>query len=200
MSRYPYSNKHKVEDCKNIGIFWLKKNGYLSGIRSGNVSWSIGGNKTGSIGIFVSAGCGNEDYIRFNYTITDNSTGNIKDYDYKITLVTTKCHFGNKRYWFQCQLSKNGKYCRKKVGVLYLPPNGKYFGCRHCYNLIYSSQCQPDLYKGFVSIPDVNKAKEQIKRYYYNGKLTRSHKKYIKLNEKSNKSCLKAFARFGGSF
>jgi len=27
------------------------------------------------------------------------------------------------------------------VGKLYLPPGGKYFGCRHCYNLTYKS-CQ----------------------------------------------------------
>jgi hypothetical protein len=27
------------------------------------------------------------------------------------------------------------------VGKLYLPPGGRYFGCRHCYNLTYTS-CQ----------------------------------------------------------
>jgi len=200
MSRLPYSNRYIVEDCKKLEISWLKKVGYLNGVRSGNVSWSIGENKTGNVGIFVTVGYGDKDYIRFKYTITDNSTGNKKDFDYKIPLVTSKCNFGNKRYWFKCQLSRNEKYCGRRTGVLYLPPNGKYFGCRHCYDLIYNSQCQPDLYKGFVSIPDVEKAKEQIKRYYYKGKPTRNYTRYMKLDEKSNKSCRKAFARFGEIF
>lgn len=199
MSRWSYSSRDKVEDCKKLEISWLKKIGYLVGYRGGNISWSIGERKTGNVGIYVTTLDNEENYIRFQYTTTDNSTGEKKDYDYKIPLITTKCNYGKKRYWFVCGLSVNKRYCGRRVGVLYLPPNGKYFGCRHCHNLIYSSQCQCDLYKGFVSIPDVDKAKEQIKRYYYNGKSTRSYKRYIKLNEKSNKSCLKALARFGNN-
>jgi len=30
------------------------------------------------------------------------------------------------------------------VQKLYLPPGCKYFGCRHCYNLGYSSQCEDE--------------------------------------------------------
>jgi hypothetical protein len=36
-------------------------------------------------------------------------------------------------------LSVNGRYCGRRVGKLYLPPGGLYYGCRHCYRLTYTS-------------------------------------------------------------
>jgi len=43
------------------------------------------------------------------------------------------------RFWFICPLGTDQGYCGKRVGKLYLPGNGTYFGCRHCYNLTYKS-------------------------------------------------------------
>lgn len=34
-----------------------------------------------------------------------------------------------------------GVRCGRRVRKLYLPPGGRYFGCRHCYRLTYTS-CQ----------------------------------------------------------
>jgi len=33
----------------------------------------------------------------------------------------------------------NSRVCRRRVAKLYLPPGGKCFGCRHCYNRTYES-------------------------------------------------------------
>jgi hypothetical protein len=35
----------------------------------------------------------------------------------------------------------NGRPCQRRVGKLYLPPGGRYYGCRHCHALTYTS-CQ----------------------------------------------------------
>ncbi len=45
------------------------------------------------------------------------------------------------RWWFACPLVVNGRACGRRVRMLYLPPNGRYFGCRGCHDLTYRS-CQ----------------------------------------------------------
>jgi len=43
---------------------------------------------------------------------------------------------------FTCPLVVNGKPCSRRVQKLYLPPQGQYYGCRHCYQLGYDSRNQ----------------------------------------------------------
>jgi hypothetical protein len=80
-----------------------------------------------------------ENYVRVYYTRIDKTTKEKEDFDYKISLFSEPCNFGGKRFWFICPLIVNGIPCDRTVGKLYLPSNGKYFGCRHCYNLTYRS-------------------------------------------------------------
>ncbi len=40
---------------------------------------------------------------------------------------------------FTCLLIIGDRLCNRRVGKCYLPPGGKYFGCRACYNLTYRS-------------------------------------------------------------
>jgi hypothetical protein len=49
-------------------------------------------------------------------------------------LTWTACNFGGERPWFICP----GAGCGRRVAVLYGP--GRYFLCRHCYELVYESQ------------------------------------------------------------
>ena len=41
--------------------------------------------------------------------------------------------------FFVCPLVVRGSPCERRVGKLYLPPGGRYFGCRLCYDLTYES-------------------------------------------------------------
>jgi hypothetical protein len=130
-------SKSEADWCKKIEIWWLlrdikEKGGY----KYTTVSWGEDGSR-GSISVQVSV-CDEEKYARFTYTQTDNSTGEKKDYDYKVPIVETTCHFGGTRYWFKCNLYKNNQYCGRRVGVLY--KDGNWFGCRHCYELTYASR------------------------------------------------------------
>jgi hypothetical protein len=51
-----------------------------------------------------------------------------------VPLEWTPCNFGGERPWFVCP----GAGCDRRVAKLYGP--GKYFLCRHCYDLRYESQ------------------------------------------------------------
>lgn len=49
-----------------------------------------------------------------------------------IPLDRTPCNYGSQRIWFLCPK------CSRRVAILYKA--SKYFLCRHCHNLTYSSQ------------------------------------------------------------
>jgi hypothetical protein len=60
--------------------------------------------------------------------------GEWEDVEEPISLKWTPCNFGGERPWFICP----GARCGRRVAILYGP--GKYFLCRHCYDLRYESQ------------------------------------------------------------
>jgi hypothetical protein len=60
---------------------------------------------------------------------------------YAVRLQRTRVRGGGLRWWFTCPLAVNHRPCGQRVGKLYLPPGGRYFGCRHCHGLTYTS-CQ----------------------------------------------------------
>ena len=132
------SSRWTVEDCQALSTKFLNKHHYFDGgVRWGGCSWSRNGEKIGSISFEVSTFKGDE-YIRFQYTQTDRQTEEKTELDYKARIVSTPCYFGGRRWWFICPLVINGYSCNRRVGILYMA-SGKYFGCRHCHNLIYKS-------------------------------------------------------------
>lgn len=202
--------KHKAEQSNRLSIFWLKKNGYLNkdcSFQSGGIKWTYGssGNES-SIGFSVikdNWGTAEEKaYLNLKYTNTNGQTGEKEDLNYKVDLTHTPCNYGGVRYWFICPLSKNGQYCGRRVGVLF--SIGKWFGCRHCGEIAYTAQMKGGKYRGCsVSIPDVERAEKEIKRYYYKGKPTRRYKRFIRLNKKFDREFIlmaahldKRFGRF----
>jgi len=177
MSRYYWDKKDTIEDCTQLSIFKLKEFGLLKEWSATTLTWTrrLSGKKS-SIGAIIDVT--DEPYIKVNYTITDRD-GNKTDYDYKITLTTTPCNFGGVRYWFICPLSVNGNFCGRRVGTLYLGPGGKYFGCRHCYNLSYESRNEPRFARpGGIGYPiKAERLYEELykktKRWTWRGRLTR---------------------------
>ena len=59
--------------------------------------------------------------------------------DYRIKVVGSRRHVGGVQWYFVCPLSVNGRACGRRAKKLYL--GGKWFGCRRCYGLTYTS-CQ----------------------------------------------------------
>jgi hypothetical protein len=75
--------------------------------------------------------------VRLIYTLTTDNFS----VDYAVQLTTTRPRFGGLRWWFVCPLLTGGVACNRRVGKLYLPPRSRYYGCRQCYQLTYTS-CQ----------------------------------------------------------
>ena len=73
--------------------------------------------------------------LRLNYRVKGQPV------DYRVRLVTTKPHYGGLRWWFLCPLVRSDGGPPRRVGKLYLPPGGRYFGSREGYGLTYRS-CQ----------------------------------------------------------
>ena len=77
--------------------------------------------------------------VRLSYTVT-REEGKVP-LDYRVRLTTTTTPWGKLRWWFICPLVADGRPCGRRVRKLYMPGGGRYFGCRHCYDLTYTS-CQ----------------------------------------------------------
>jgi len=159
-------------------MWWLKKKGWLKpgSAYCSTVAWRHGGNES-SIGLEVLL-ADVDKHARFIYTQTDPE-GNKKDFDYKVPLTTTPCNFGGWRYWFECL------FCQRRVGVLY--KRGDYFACRHCQYLTYESRNLSGRWKWagkIISAPEIDALREQVKRPFYNGKITRKFKRYLVKRQK----------------
>jgi len=182
-------SKQVAEWSNKLSIFWLKKNGYLNrecSYQYGGIKWTYASNES-SIGFSVEKenwGTTQETaYVRLKYTHTNQWTREKEDMDCKVGLTTTPCNYGGRRYWFVCPLTKNGKYCGRRVGVLF--SIGKWFGCRHCGGIAYAKQMEGGRYRwNGISIPDIERAEKEVKRYYYKGKPTRKYKRVMRLNDK----------------
>lgn len=180
-------SKTKADDIKKISISFLRKHNHLSGWYSGTITWTnsgMWGENKSSVGVETSV-LNDEKYVRIHYTQTDRDTDEKKDFDYKIPLTITPCRYGGKRYWFICPWYKNGKYCGKRVGTLY--KDGDYFACRHCYNLTYESRNLSGMTKPFgkiISIPELEKMEQAVKRTHYRGKPTKRYLRFLKAEER----------------
>lgn len=129
----------EAEQCRTLDVNrWMREKIISDGIvRFGWWSWmsSITGETTASIGYTVDT-TGEVPFVRLQYTVKPSG----RDVDYRVRLEMMPVNYGGVRWWFRCPLSNHDRQpCNRRVGKLYLPPGGVYFGCRHCYNLTYTS-------------------------------------------------------------
>lgn len=194
--------RQEAEWSNSLSIFWLKKHGYLpagGGWRSGGITWTYGlSDNKSSMGFSVSINpqesSGINNYVELRYIHTNRWTDEKENFKYKVELTTTPCNYGGVRYWFICPLTKNGHYCGRRVGVLY--GVGKYFGCRKCGEIAYSAQMRGGKFRYHtVTLPDIERLENEIKRYYYNGKPTRKYRRLLKLKAVSDSDWIMMFHR-----
>jgi hypothetical protein len=137
-----WSKRRTVESCTAIDTADLKRLNMLSpGVtdRPGSLEWRRrGGEKpSASVGYTLTVG-ERSGTFRLQYR-----TGQPPEsLDYPVRLVTTPCHLGGVRWWFVCPLVVNGRACNRRVRKLYLCC--RYFGCRRCHGLAYTSSQESD--------------------------------------------------------
>lgn len=122
---YRWNSKTTTESQHGIYIWWLKKHGCLQP-KTGTLSWSRGNDQTSSIGFRIET-----DRMVLNYRHRPRG-GEWENVEQVVLFDRTLCNYGGHRTWFLCPR------CWQRVAVLY--GAGKYFWCRHCYGLTYSSQ------------------------------------------------------------
>ena len=126
--------------CRTLSVKRLKKMGVFDDDRVDerfSINWvNEFGEDAGKVSIIPQVrGSGNGNKTSLRVDIGGIVTGQ------DISLTTTPCHYGGVRHWFLCPAVVDGVLCENRVGMLYLPPGGELFGCRHCYGLTYES-CQ----------------------------------------------------------
>lgn len=125
-----HSKKTAVEECRALDIAGWSELAWGENWH-GAVNWYKGERQTASISYEVNTLDRARPWVQLFYTFTRTGA----QFDYRVTLQTTRPHYGGWRWWFTCPR------CDRRVRKLYLPPGRTHFGCRHCYDLTYRS-CQ----------------------------------------------------------
>jgi hypothetical protein len=132
---YRFGKKTTTGECHSVDVRHLHRKGLLKAGGWFSLRWSRGEHETGSIGGSV------EGHLRLRpervilrYRHRSGPGGEWEDVKEPVPLTWTACNFGGERPWFICP----GAGCGRRVAVLYGP--GRYFLCRHCYDLVYESQ------------------------------------------------------------
>lgn len=129
----------KIEQFRSLNVNRLRKAGSLKAGYSGEWQWTTDGEKVASINVRAAAG-----RLVLVYRITSNGC-DWEDVEELIPVAETDCHFGGVRPWFLCPAVRNGRYCGRRVGKLFL--GQKYFVCRHCLGLNYASQSEEPMHR-----------------------------------------------------
>lgn len=122
-----YGSKTTVDSQHAVDIRYLKRQDLLWAGNNGSLTWSCRGEQTGTINYQVK-----ENGIKLIYNMRDNSSAEWQAVEQFVSFDYTPCHYGGKRTWLLCP------HCNRRVTCIY--GAGKYFLCRHCYELNHQSQ------------------------------------------------------------
>jgi hypothetical protein len=107
-------------DTPQLDIRYLRKSGFLTEGLSYNLCWTANGKQIFTVSVRLESNF---------FTVCYGSN------EEHIWHDRTACNYGNHRSWFLCSL------CGRRVAILHHGLSG--FLCRHCYDLAYASQREP---------------------------------------------------------
>ncbi len=179
--------KQTCETQYCLDIRALKQQGLLrNGGSSGLYQWGSDGEITSSIGLWIDT---QRLRVRLRYRFID-PCGKECELDYVVSLTTTPCFFGGRRYWFKCPINKDVTKCDRRVAVLYM--GDKYFGCRSCYDLTYQSQQKThtgrwSLFGRIMDLQDeIAKGHDHIRIKHWLGRPTKRFRKWLAMKNRYN--------------
>lgn len=121
-----FDSKRTTNSCFSLDIHWLRTKGYIQ--KFGTTSGILNMRFRNSGRTFEAFTKSNDKAIMLTYK------HNGEEMSYCIPVTYSDCNYGGERPWFRCPNTN----CNKRVGKLFMA--GKYFLCRHCYNLAYETQ------------------------------------------------------------
>ena len=137
---YRFDKKITTGECHSVDVRYLHREGLLTPGRWFSLRWSRAGRETGFIRAAV-IGDEKPKGVILTYRHRSGPSGEWEDVREPVSLDWTACNFGGERPWFICP----GAGCGRRVAILYGP--GRYFLCRHCYDLVYESQRDNAIYR-----------------------------------------------------
>jgi hypothetical protein len=143
---YRFDKKTTTDECHSVDVRYLHRNGLLQPGHSFSLRWSRAGRETGSI-----SGLAFKDRVILLYRHRRVLGGEQEDVQEAVPLEWTPCNFGGERPWFICP----GAGCGRRVAIVYGP--GRYFLCRHCYDLTYQCQRDNKMYRALHRAQDIRR-------------------------------------------
>jgi hypothetical protein len=141
---YRFTKKTTVEECRSLDVRRLHREGLLKPGYRFSWSWSRAGRQIAYIGGVV-LGSSRPERVVLLFRYRSSPSADWEDIQQSVALEWTPCNFGGERPWFVCPGVVNGVACGRRVAVLHVA--GKYFLCRHCYDLSYQSQRDNKMYR-----------------------------------------------------
>jgi hypothetical protein len=135
---YRFDKKTTTDECHSVDVRYLHRHDLLIPGRWFSLRWSRADRETGSIRGAVE-GAERPEQMILLYRHRSGPGGEWEDVQEPVALTWTACNFGGERPWFVCPGARYGR----RVAVLYGP--GRYFLCRHCYDLVYERQRENEM-------------------------------------------------------
>jgi hypothetical protein len=129
------------ESCISIDVRRWYREGRLRAGQYFSLSWMRDGEPAGGISVRTEW-----DGVVLIYRSRSWGVSEWKSIEQRVPISWTACHLGGQRAWFVCSVYSNGRYCGRRVAVLYCA--GELFACRRCYDLAYASQKETPRYRG----------------------------------------------------
>lgn len=145
---YRFDKKTTTAECHSVDVCYLYRHDLLRNGHRFSLRWSRGEKQTAAISGAVCGSHPNRVVFLYRYRPPD---GEWEDVQEPVELAWTPCNFGGERPWFLCP----GMDCGRRVAVLYGP--GRYFLCRHCYDLRYESQRESKIYRALHRAQGIRK-------------------------------------------
>jgi hypothetical protein len=141
MARPARGGRNTCESCISIDVRRWHREGRLRAGQYFSSLWTRGGEPSGSIDVRTEC-----DAAVLSYRSRSWGGREWKPIEQRVPITWTACHFGGQRPWFVCAVYSNGRYCGRRVAVLY--GAGELFACRRCYGLAYESQQEIPMRRG----------------------------------------------------
>ena len=126
--------RQKAEDCRSLDVNRLYREGCLRPGAAGRWVWWRGNKEVGRIAYHAE-----EARFVLNYRYRHYGD-DWEDITEPVRIERVRCNFGGERPYFACPGVVGGVRCGRRVAKLFA--GGRYFLCRHCYDIAYASQSE----------------------------------------------------------
>jgi hypothetical protein len=147
---YTFDKKTTTGECHSVDVRYLYREDLLTPGHWFSLRWSRADRETGSIQAAV-IGDEKPEGVILTYRHRSGPGSEWEDVREPVPISWTACNFGGERPWFICP----GAGCDRSVAVLY--GSGRYFLCRHCYELAYQSQRDNNMYRVLHRAQDIRR-------------------------------------------